>query len=109
MTEAAKLRRSEYIASFLYSIQFGLLLFFNSSFLLDRGFSDQGIGVVFASGYALAICLLLLIPRLLPYFGNRRLFTGGLLCAGVLFFTISASSGLAPVAVMLPFALAFSM
>ncbi|HEY0010981.1 MAG TPA: MFS transporter [Candidatus Paceibacterota bacterium] len=109
MTEAGKLRRSVYIVSFSYSVQFGLLLFFNSSFLLDRGFTDQGIGLVFAAGYALAILLLLLIPRLLPLFGDRYLFTGGLLFASVLFFAIASSTGLAPVAVMLPVALALSM
>jgi MFS family permease len=109
MTEAGKLRRNVYIVSFLYSIQFGLLLFFNSSFLLDRGFSDQGIGLVFAAGYALAILLLLVIPRLLPLFGNRRLFTGGLLISGILFFAIASSVGLKPVAIMLPLALSISM
>lgn len=109
MTEAGKLRRSVYIVSFLYSVQFGLLIFFNSSFLLDRGFSEKGIGLVFAAGYAIAICLLLIIPRLLPLFGNRRLFTFGLIGAGALFFAISKSAGLSPVALMLPWALALSM
>lgn len=109
MTEAAGLRRNVYIVSFLYSLQFGLLLFFNSSFLRERGFSDQEIGVVFAAGYALAILILHLIPRLLPLFGDRRLFAGGLFAAGLLFSAISVSTELLPVAIMLPMALAISM
>ncbi|HEX8591608.1 MAG TPA: MFS transporter [Candidatus Paceibacterota bacterium] len=108
MTEAGKLRRSVYLVNFLYSLQFGLLLYFNSSFLLDLGFSGQAIGLIFAAGYALAIAVLLLIPRLLPRFGNRSLFTTGLLIAGAIFFAISTSTSQLSVALLLPVALAIS-
>lgn len=109
MTEAGRLRRNVYIASFLYSLQFGLLLYFNSSFLHERGFTDQDIGVIFAAGYALAIAMLLLIPRLLRRVGDQHLLAYGLVIAGVLFSAISASLTRTPVAVMLPMALSISM
>lgn len=108
MSLAGRLRRSTYLLDFLYSFQFGLVLYFNSSFLGSHGFSARDVGFVFACSYALAIVLLLLAPRLLRRFGNRRLFISGASGAGLLFSLLAMSAGAATTALFIG-ALALSM
>lgn len=91
-TVAATLRKNTFVISFLYSIPFGLLLYFNSSFLIERGFSEQTVSLILAIGYVLCVCMTLVLPSWLRRFGNRWLFTHGLLLCGVLFLLVSITS-----------------
>ncbi|PIR82413.1 hypothetical protein COU20_02725 [Candidatus Kaiserbacteria bacterium CG10_big_fil_rev_8_21_14_0_10_59_10] len=74
MVTAAQLRRGTYITNFVYALQFGLLLFFSATFLVELGFSTALIGVLFTAAYGASLALLIAAPALLRVFGNYKLF-----------------------------------
>ncbi len=92
MTVASVLRRNIFILSFLYSLQYGLIIFLNSSYLDELGFTDQGVGMISALGYAVALALMLLVPFALRMFGDRHLLVMGFVAAGALFFAVAVST-----------------
>lgn len=108
MTLAGTLRRNTFSVAFLYSIPFGLLLYFNSSFLKDSGFSEQGVALLLSGGYLLSMCVMLALPQLLRRFGSRALFTWGLAFSGALYLLIGSLALPFVPALLLPVALAVS-
>lgn len=105
------LRRNTFLSMFLFSVPFGLLLYFNSSFLVERGFSEQEVGFVLGSGYLLCVAITLLLPHLLRVFGNRTLFVTGLAVCGILFLLVPATNSALFTAIFLSagFAIATSL
>ncbi len=101
-TVASVLRKNTFVLSFVYSIPFGLLLYFNSSFLVGRGFSEQNVGFILASGYILCVLITFALPYLLRIFGNRTLFISGLALCGALFLLVSITANPSVVAILLP-------
>lgn len=108
MSLAASLRARTFGIAFLYSVPFGLLLYFNSSFLLARGLSEQGVALALSFGYLLSVFITLLLPSLLRSFGNRRLFVSGLTFAGVVYLALALTSAPVLSAILLAVALAIS-
>lgn len=106
MTVSDLLRRHIFGISLLYSFQTGLILYFNSSLLVERGFSEQAAGALFSAGYALMLLLLFLVPRILRTVGNRRAFSGGLLVLGSALLGVSFVDNQLVTAFLLPLALA---
>lgn len=101
VTVASTLRRNTFLLMFLFSVPFGLLLYFNSSFLVERALSEQQVGLVLASGYALSVIIMLYLSTLLRRFGNRPLFIGGLILCGILFLLVSLTDSLLLMAIFL--------
>lgn len=101
MTAVSALRKNIFALSFFYSLPFGLLLYFNSSLLIERGLSEQASGVVLAGGYALSMLIMLTLPRLLRLYGNRMLFVVGTFLCAVLFLLVSMLHSPVLVAILL--------
>ena len=102
MSTARWLRRSVYSILFLFGVQYGLALYFNSAFLASRGFSEQSIGIIFAAGSVFALVMLFFAPRLFTSLGNLRVFVIGTAAAGVLLVALAGSNSSAVIAVVLP-------
>lgn len=106
MTVPDLLRKNIFGISLLYSFQVGLLLYFNSSFLVERGFTEQQAGILFSMGYALMLVLLFFVPRVLRKTGNRSAFSGGLAVLGAALVSVSLIDDPLATALLLPLALA---
>lgn len=83
-----------YFVSFIFAIQYGLVLYINSSFL-EQVVGEKTVGLVFTIASILSILVLLEMPRILNRFGNYRVAIFFVL-ANALFLTIlsTGKSGL---------------
>ncbi len=108
MSSAGALRKSLYFILLLFSVQYGLTLYFNSAYLASNGFSAQAVGLLFAFANALSIVFLLVAPRLLRYFGNYGIFVLGTAAAGALLLILAASTSIFAIAFILPLIIGLS-
>lgn len=108
MSVAGKLRRSVYVLQFLSSLQLGVAFYFNSSYLSEKGFSAQAIGILFAISYALAGLGLIALPRLLQHLGTYRAYVAFAIGGGLLFLGVAAADTANIAAAFLVFAMASS-
>ena len=106
MSTAGTLRQHIFIVSFLYSLQTGVLLFFNSTALYERGFSDSAIGILVAIGYVLALILTFFIPFALRKCGDRHVLTASLVVTGLSYLGIALIPGPFAAALLIPLSLA---
>ncbi len=60
-----------YFVSFIFAIQYGLVLYINSSFL-EQVVGEKTVGLVFTVASIISILFLFEIPRILNHFGNYK-------------------------------------
>ena len=61
-----------FVANFIFSFHFFLLVYFFSSFLNERGVEERLLGVVYIASSLLSILGMMLFPRALKVFGNYK-------------------------------------
>lgn len=109
MSVAGQLRRGVYILQFLFNVQYGLTLYFNSSFLSDRGFSTQAVSGWFALAYGMSLVVLLSMPAFLRYLGSYRTFIAASMATGLLLLGVALATSDIGAAMFLVCAMAVSV
>lgn len=69
-TLKTRARRGVYAINFFYALHVGVIVYFQSSFLVREGFSDDTIGLFYALGSVAIILGLFVMPRILARIGN---------------------------------------
>ncbi|MDE2399957.1 MAG: MFS transporter [Patescibacteria group bacterium] len=77
-----------YFVGFIFSIQYGLVLYINSSFL-EQVIPEKIVGLVFTLASFLSILFLLEIPRILSRLGNYKTAIILVLCSSISLFSLS--------------------
>lgn len=108
MTIPALLRRNIYIITFLYQLSLSLLAYFHSTFLFERGYTNQHIGLIFVGSYIFALILILCIPYVVSKVGDRAAFSIGLVITGLSFIGIALTTTPSPILFLIPFAVGIS-
>ena len=70
----AHARHGVYAVNFFVALHIGVIVYFQSSFLASKGFTDDSIGLVYAIGSLAIICGLVIMPRILARIGTYAFF-----------------------------------
>ena len=92
ITAKARARHGVYAANFFYALHTAVIIYFQSNYLVEKGFSQNGVGLLYAVGSALSIASILLLPPLLSRIGNFAVLTILIVVEALALIALSASN-----------------
>ena len=88
----ARARHGVYVANFFYALHTAVIIYFQSNYLVEKGFSENGVGLLYAVGSILSITSIFLLPPLLSRIGNFAALTILIVLEALALLALSVSS-----------------